>query len=172
MNLHSTSDTRIATKELVQLAIIAALMVAGKEALSFIPNVHPVMLIIVIATLVYGWKTMLAVLCFDLLEIIIYGFGLWTIMYIYIWPLAVVLVMIFRKESSRLFWACIAGGFGLIFGALCSIPYIFIGGFHAAAAYWISGIPYDLIHGISNFVILLFLFNPLKQVLTKFKDKA
>ena len=171
MSSRSMSDTKITTKQLAQLAIIAALMVAGKEALSFIPNVHPVMLLITITTIVYGWKALLPVICFDLVEIIIYGFGLWTIMYLYIWPLAVLLVMIFREEQSRLFWAIIAGGFGLIFGALCSIPYIFTSGINAAIAYWIAGIPYDLIHGVSNFVIIFFLLNPMCNLLKKLKEE-
>lgn len=170
MSSRFTSDTICTTKELAQLAIISALMVAGKEALSMIPNVHPVMLLIMITTLVYGWKAMLCVACFNLVEIAIYGMGLWVIMYLYIWPLAVVLVMLFREETSRVFWAFLAGGFGLIFGALCSIPYIFISGFGAAVAYWISGIPYDLIHGVSNFVIIFFLLNPLKELVLKLRS--
>lgn len=165
------SDTKITTKELVQLAIISALMVAGKEALSFIPNVHPVMLLITIATLVYRWKAMLCVLCFDLIEIIIYGFGLWSIMYLYIWPLAAVLVIAFSKNESRLFWAIFCGCFGLLFGALCALPYIFTSGIKAAFTYWLAGIPYDLIHGASNFVITFILFKPLLKLLIKLKTE-
>ena len=35
---------------------------------------------------------------------------------------------------------------------MCSIPYLFIGGIHTAFAWWVSGIPFDMIHGVSNFV--------------------
>lgn len=167
MNLHSTKGTKLNINELTHLAILSALMVVGKEALSFIPNVHPVMLLIIVTTLVYGWHALLCVFCFTLIEILIYGLGIWTIMYIYIWPLAVALVMLFRKEQSRLFWACFAAGFGLIFGALCALPYIFTSGIKAAALYWVSGIPYDLIHAAANYIIIYFLREPLTKLLTK-----
>jgi len=63
----------------------------------------------------------------------------------------------------------------LTFGALCSIPYLFMGwingsfltGIQSAMAYWITGIPFDILHGISNFFIMLFLFKPLYKNLNK-----
>ena len=47
----------------------------------------------------------------------------------------------------------------------CSIPYLFIGGIHTAFAWWVSGIPFDMIHGVSNFVLMLVLYKPLRRVL-------
>lgn len=65
----------------------------------------------------------------------------------------------------------VAGLFGLCFGALCSIPYIFIGGWAMAFSYWISGLPFDLVHCAGNFVLTLVLYKPLHRamaaVLTK-----
>ena len=46
-----------------------------------------------------------------------------------------------------------------------SIPYLFIGGIHTAVAWWVSGIPFDMIHGVSNFVLMLVLYKPLRRVL-------
>ena len=55
----------------------------------------------------------------------------------------------------------LAAAFGLLFGALCTVPYFFIGGPSMAFTWWVAGIPYDLIHCVSNFLICLFLFRPL-----------
>jgi len=32
-------------------------------------------------------------------------------------------------------------------------------------SYWIKGIPFDIIHGVSNFIIILSLFKPLRNML-------
>lgn len=48
---------------------------------------------------------------------------------------------------------------------MCSIPYLFIGGIHTAVAWCVSGIPFDMIHGVSNFVLMLVLYKPLRRVL-------
>ena len=61
----------------------------------------------------------------------------------------------------------IAGGFGLLYGALCAIPYFFMGGLAAAISYWIYGIPFDLIHGISNVCIMLLLWKPMGKVFAR-----
>lgn len=50
---------------------------------------------------------------------------------------------------------------------MCSIPYLFIGGIHTAFAWWVSGIPFDMIHGVSNFVLMLVLYKPLRRVLER-----
>lgn len=38
-------------------------------------------------------------------------------------------------------------------------------GIHTAFAWWVSGIPFDMIHGVSNFVLMLVLYKPLRRVL-------
>ena len=56
----------------------------------------------------------------------------------------------------------------VLFGALCGIVDIFIGGFGYAAAKWISGIPFDIAHCAGNFVIALLLFRPLRALMEKY----
>ncbi len=160
---------KINTKELTQLSIFAAIMVAGKELLSFIPNVNPVSLIIILLAINYSYKALFPVAIFVIIEIAIYGFDLWSFMYLYVWPLITIGAIIFRTHKSRIFWACYGAAAGFLFGALCSIPYIFVGGFKAAFAYWIAGIPYDLIHSVSNFVLIFTLMPLLNKLIIKFK---
>jgi len=70
----------------------------------------------------------------------------------------------FYYISSPLSAALISGFFGLCFGLLCSFPYIFIGsesvrvGLRYAVGWWIAGIPWDILHGVSNFAIMLALW--------------
>ena len=169
MSSPSTSDTTLSVRELAELSLIAALMFAGKEAMSGIPNVHPVALLILVCTAVYGWKTLYPVAVFVGLEILVYGVGMWTLMYAYVWPLLVVMAMPLRKDGTRLMYALVAAFHGLAFGVLTSIPYIFIVGLKAEFAWWVAGVPYDLIHCVSNFVIVLLLFEPLRKLLERLR---
>ena len=170
MSSPSMSDIKITTKELLQLSLICALMFICKEAMNALPNIHPVMLFIILTGIVYGWKALLPVFGFSLLEIAVFGLGMWSIVYLYIWPLALCLVMAFRNNRSALVWSVLAAAFGLCFGMLSAIPYIFVSGFKGAAAYWIAGIPFDLLHAAGNFVITLVLYPVLLPVFIGFKD--
>lgn len=143
--------------------MIAALE-AVKHALAFLPNVELVTLLIILYTLYFGDKIIYVIAAFILLEGCWYGFGLWWVMYAYIWPLLALLTYLLRKQESVWVFCVLAGGFGLCFGALCSIPYFFIGGAKTAFAWWVAGIPYDLIHCVSNFLLCRVLFLPLKNV--------
>jgi len=67
--------------------------------------------------------------------------------------------------TSPLGWAVLAGGFGLLFGVLCTPVYVLTGGPAFALSWWLSGIPFDLAHCGGNFVLALVLFRPLRAVM-------
>lgn len=170
---NANSNTKVANvsiRELTELSLICALMFGLKEAMNILPNIHPVALVIILTTMIYGWKAMYPVIGFCILEVGVFGLGPWTLNYLYVWPLLVVIAMLFRNNRNWLIWGLIAGVFGLVFGALCAIPYIFTSGVQAAVAYWIAGIPFDLIHGASNFVIVSALLPILYKTLMKLKS--
>lgn len=152
-------------KEIALIGIMSAILVAVQVALSFLPNIELVSLLIIIYTLVFGRKTLYIIYVFVALEGIIYGIGLWWINYLYIWTILYIIVMLLRKQNSPYIWVTISGFFGLIFGALCAIPNLFISGIGAAISYWIAGIPFDIIHAVGNFAVALLLFHPLYRVL-------
>ncbi len=153
------------TKDIVIVGIMSALLLTVQVALSFLPNIELVSLLIIISTIVFGWKTLSIIYIFVFAEGLIFGFGSWWICYLYVWTVLMLITMIFRKNRSSFFWAVVAGAFGLGFGALCSIPYIFIGGFPMALAGFINGIPFDVTHCIANYIITLVLFKPLYNLL-------
>lgn len=67
------------------MAMMGVLLTAGKEVMAFLPNFEPVTLLIVLFTLSFGPVAMGAVCVFLLLEGLLYGFGSWWVMYLYIW---------------------------------------------------------------------------------------
>lgn len=161
------SKTKITVRDIAITGMMIATIEVAKNALAFIPNVELVSLLVILFTLYFGKKILFVIPAFILLEGCIYGFGLWWIMYLYVWPLLALITYIMRKQDSVWVWAIISGSFGLAFGALCSIPYIVLSGPKAAFAWWVSGIPFDILHCVSNFVLCMVLFKPLSKVMRK-----
>lgn len=161
----------IKLRELTALAVFAALMIATQVALAQLPNIEVVSLLIILATVFMGPKALLAVAVFVLAEGLIYGFHIWWINYLYVWPMLVLTVCALKKWSHPILWAVVAGLFGLLFGTLCSIPYFITGGWGAGIGYIIQGIPFDLVHCIGNVATVGLLYYPLEKVLTKVLPK-
>ncbi len=133
--------------------MLGALMFALKAAMMALPNIHPVAVFIIAGTIYFGWRMLYAVAVYVMLEGLIFGFSIWWISYLYIWPLLVCIVMLFRNNRGRLFWAIVSAIFGLCFGAMCAVPYLFAGGWAAGFSYWVSGIPFDILHCAGNFAV-------------------
>jgi energy-coupling factor transport system substrate-specific component len=155
-------------RSLLTIAAMVAIVETGKQLLNALPNIEVVTLLFIVFTKVFGWKkTLAAALLFALLECIWWGFGTWSIVYFYMWPLLVWFTWLIRKQESVWAYALLAGAFGLLFGAFSSVASILLVGFKTAFAWWVSGIPYDLIHGGSNLVICALLYQPLVSALTR-----
>ncbi|MCP1101513.1 energy-coupling factor transport system substrate-specific component [Aequitasia blattaphilus] len=157
----------LTVKELAVLSLSAALLVVLQISLGFLPNIEVISLLIIVFSLVYKWKTLYVIYGFALLEGLFYGFGIWWFMYLYVWTILCIIVIALKKNKSVLVWSLVSGFFGLSFGFLCSIPYLFAGGIGGMLAWWISGIPFDIIHGVANFFITLYLFKPIYHLVGK-----
>lgn len=154
-------------KTIVLLALLSALLLAAQIALAPLPNIELVSLLIILYTIVLQKKTLYIIYAFALLEGLLYGFGMWWFCYLYVWTILWGVTMLFKKEQNVLFFALIGGLFGILFGTLCSVPYFLTGGIEMGFAWIVSGLPFDLIHGIGNFAAALLLFRPLKNVFLK-----
>ena len=153
------------------IAISSALITATKFAMSGLPNIEPVTFLLIIYALNYGKPAYAVSAVFVATEYLIYGLHFWSINYIYIWPLIVLIARAFRKIDNPLFWAILSGAYGMLFGALCAVMYIFIPdfGFSYAFSYWISGLSFDVSHMIGNFVIMLVLYRPVMTLFGRLK---
>lgn len=152
---------------MVLFGVLGALTFGLQVVMGPLPNIEPVSLLVMLFAVVFGWKALYPVYAFVAMEILFYGFSLWNVYYLYVWTVLAAAAILLRKMRNPLGWAVLSGVFGLLFGALCGIVDIFIGGFGYAAAKWVSGIPFDLTHCAGNFVIALVLFHPLRMLLEK-----
>lgn len=157
--------------ELVLLALCTALIFGLQVAMAPLPNIEPVTLLILLYTRIFRRRTLYIIYAFALLEGLLYGFGIWWIMYLYVWTILWLVVTLLPEDTHPVIMAVTAGIYGLLFGALCSLPYIILSGIETAVAWWVAGIPYDLVHGVSNFVIALVLYEPLRHLTGRLAEK-
>lgn len=155
------------TKDIVLCGLLAAVMFVLQVAFGFLPNIEPVSILVIVFTLVLERKTLVIIYTFAMLEGIFYGFGIWWIMYLYVWAILYFIVRIMRSNESVVIWAVVGGGFGFAFGALCAIPYAIAGGIGAGIAWWTAGLLFDIFHGLGNFVIILILFKPVYYIVKR-----
>ena len=137
----------------------------SKQAMSGIPNVEPVTLLIILFALELPRETPGAVTVFLVLQGVLYGFGLWWAMYLYVWYLLAVLAWLLRRMDNAFGWAVFSGAYGLCFGGLCAAVYLVAKTPAFALSWWLSGLSYDVMHGAGNFVIMLLLYRPLRTAL-------
>lgn len=166
---------KISVKDIAIIGMMVAVIEVCKLTLSFLPNIELTTFWIIIFTLYLGRKVIYVVPVFIIIEGMIYGFVLWWVMYLYVWPLLVLIAYIFRKNDSVWFWSILSGVYGLFFGLLCSLVYIPIGamdggivnGLKLAVMWWIAGIPWDIVHCVGNFALMLVLYKPVKKVMKR-----
>ncbi len=145
------------------MALMGAMLTIGKQVMSGLPNISPVALLIILFTLELPHQTFGAITVFLVLQGVLYGFGPWWAMYLYVWYVLMGITWLLRRMDNTFGWAVVAGLFGLSFGGLCALTYIPTFGVSYAIAWWINGLSYDAIHGAGNFVMLLLLYRPLRR---------
>lgn len=148
---------------LVLSGLMGALLVVSKQAMSGLPNLEPVSLLIILFALELPRETPGAITVFILLQGVLYGFGLWWVMYLYVWYLLALLAWLLRRMDNAFFWA--------VFSGLCAAVYLFAKTPAFALSWWLSGLSYDALHGIGNFVLMLLLYRPLRHALQMAKKQ-
>lgn len=164
-------NKKLLVKEITLFGILGALTFGAKVVMSWMPNIEPVSLMVMLYAVTFGRKAVYPIYLYVMLEILVYGLGTWNIMYLYIWAVLALAAWFLRRMESPLGWAILSGVFGLSFGALCAIVDVFIGGIGYAVAKWASGIIFDIWHCAGNFVIALLLFVPMRKLLEKLYGK-
>lgn len=175
-----SKKVKITIKDITLIGMMVAVIEVCKAAFMALPNFELTTFWLIMFTLYFGRKIIFAVPVFILIEGCIFGFGLWWITYLYIWFLLVFFTWLFRKQDSLLCYSVLASAFGFLFGFFCAVPYVVIGavngsitsGLYAGFTWWVAGIPWDIVHGISNFVIMLVLYKPVKKVMDRLKLKS
>lgn len=153
-------------KDVVVVAFLSSILTVGKFTLASIPNVEIVSFLLILYTIVFGWRYgILTAIVFATTEILIWGFGLWTVGYYFVWPLLVVLTTGLPRSLRNIYgYTLLSGGFGLSFGLLFAIytaPLTNV----SIWVYWLNGIMFDVVHMVGNVVVMLVLYLPARRAL-------
>ena len=171
------SKTLSATKNIALVGMMAATIECAKLALAVLPNIEAVSLLIALYSFVFGWSGIAAAAVFVCIEPLIWGFGPWLVSYFIYWPsLAVVFFILGRlRIKNRILLTGSAVFLTFIFGVLTSLVDVgFFSGsfdnfFYRLGIYYIRGIVFYAVHIVSNFIIFLLVFTPLRRLLEKMK---
>ena len=158
---------KITVREMALFAVLGAMTFGAKYVMAPLPNIEPVSVCMLLYGAVLGRKSLYPAYLYVGMEILFFGLGLWNINYLYIWLVPLAAGWLLRNMEFPLGWAVVSGSFGLLFGALCALVDVVIGGVEYAIAKWISGIPFDIAHCAGNFVIALVLFVPMRKLMRK-----
>lgn len=161
------NNLKLTAKDITLIGLMIAIIEVCKVVMKDLPNIELTTFWIIMFTLYFGKKIIYVIPAFIIIEGTMFGFGMWWIMYLYLWPLLALVTWVFRKHNSAWFWSVIAGLFGLFFGLFGSFPYVITSGLYAAFTWWIQGIPWDITHAIANFLLMLVLYQPIRRVMNR-----
>ena len=159
------------------VGIMAAIVECGKLALSFIPNVEVVTLLLAVFSYMFGASGLVAALIFVCIEPLIWGFGTWVVSYLIYWPLVSLIFFFFGKLKiqNRLIITFTASFLTFIFGILTSLVDIgLLSGFfdnfvERFMIYYARGTVFYIVHIVSNTLIFFTLFKFITKKLEKIK---
>ena len=158
--------TKLTLTQIALFGMLGALTFGMKVAMAGLPNIEPVSLMVMLFAVVFGWKGLYPLYLYVLMEMVLYPMGFWGLNYLYVWLILFLGAMAMKKLKNPVWWALLSGLFGICFGVLCSPVYAAVMGWKYAIRWTMTGLPYDILHAGGNFCIALFLFVPLRKLLT------
>ena len=148
---------KLTAKETAVFAMLGALMYASKVIMEIAPNIHLIGVFVIAITIVYRKKALYPIYIFVLLTGLLNGFSAWWVPYLYIWTVLWAVTMVLpRKMPAKVrpfvyMAVCALHGFG--YGVLYAPAQALMFGlnFQGMISWIITGLPFDMIHGVSNF---------------------
>lgn len=145
-------------KEIAVFAMLGAMMIATKELMAALPNIHLLGVIIVSITLVYRQKALYPIYIYVFAEGLLQGFSPWWVFNLYVWAVLWGAVMLLPKNMPKkvqpIVYAVVCALHGFLFGTLCAPAQALMFGldFKRTVAWIAAGLPFDVTHGISNLI--------------------
>lgn len=148
---------RLTTREIAVFAMLGAVMYASKLLMELVPNVHLLGAFIVAFTVVYRKKALYPIYIYVFLNGLFCGFASWWVPYLYVWTALWGAVMLLPERMPKMIrpivYMAVCAAHGFLFGTLYAPAQAILFGlsFKGMIGWIIAGLPFDFIHGISNF---------------------
>ena len=165
----------LSIQQMAIFSMLGALMFCSKVVMEVLPNIHLCGMLIVVYTVVFRKQALIPIYVFVALQILYSAFTgtiLWSLPYLYVWTVLWALTMLIPKNIPKKVAAFVYPALCFLHGILFGVLYapaqalLFHLNFEQAVAWIIAGFPFDLIHGISNFIVGFFAI-PLIKVLQR-----
>ena len=176
-------------REILLIAVMAAIAVVGRMAFFMVPQFKPVTAIVIIAGVGLGAEAgFLTGAMAGFVSNFFFGQGPWTPWQMFSFGIIGFLAgVIFSKSKNRkgsreaewfhVLTLCIFGGLAtlIIYGFLMDTSTVFMSSqeltWQAFMAVYISGFPFNVIHAVSTVIFLFFLALPMERKLDRIKKK-
>ena len=148
---------KLTVRETAVFGMLGAVMYASKILMEVAPNIHLLGVFTIAFTVVYRKKALYPIYVYVLLNGALSGFGTWWIPYLYIWTILWGVVMLLPKKMPKkvkpLIYMVVCALHGFLYGVLYAPAQALLFGLSmkGTIAWIISGLPFDFIHGVSNF---------------------
>lgn len=168
---------KLRIREIAVFGMLGALMYASKIAMEFAPNVHLLGVFTIAFTVVYRKKALYPIYTYVFLNGIFSGFATWWIPYLYLWTVLWGVTMLLPKQMPKkvqtIVYMAVNACHGFLFGTLYAPAQALLYGlsFKGMLAWIVSGLPFDFLHGISNFICGL-LIVPIVHVLRRLENSV
>ena len=145
------------TREITIFAMLGAVMYASKLLMEVALNIHLLGVFTIAFTVVYRKKALYPIYIYVILNGIFSGFAVWWVPYLYVWTVLWGAVMLLPKHLPKkiraLVYMAVCAGHGFLFGTLYAPAQALLFGmsFQGMVSWIIAGLPFDFIHGVSNF---------------------
>lgn len=161
--------------QIVIFAMLGALMFCSKKIMEVLPNIHLLGMFTMVLTLTFREKALIPIYIYVFLDGLFGGFSIWWYPYLYIWAILWAITMILPKKMPRWLklavYPTICALHGFAFGILYAPAQalFFNLNFEQTLAWIATGAVFDVVHGISNFLVGLLIvpFCELLQKLSK-----
>lgn len=148
---------KLTIRQMTVFSMLGALMYASKVIMEFLPNVHLLGVFVIAYTVVYRKKALYPIYIFVFLTGLFAGFAVWWIPYLYIWTVLWGAVMLLPKnipsKLKPIVYMLVCSAHGFLYGTLYAPAQAILFGldFKGMIAWIAAGLPWDCIHGVSNF---------------------
>ncbi|MBQ6814666.1 MAG: hypothetical protein IJP13_03920 [Lachnospiraceae bacterium] len=148
---------KLTIKETAVFGVLGALMYVSKIIMEIAPNIHLLGVFTIAITVVYRKKALYPIYTYVLLNGMLSGFAMWWIPYLYVWTILWGITMLLPQKMPKavkpVVYMIVNACHGFLFGTLYAPAQALMFGlsFDGMIAWIIAGLPWDFVHGVSNF---------------------
>lgn len=148
---------KLTIREITAFGMLGGLMYASKLVLDVLPNIHLLGMFTIAFTLVYRKKALYPIYTYVLILGIFSGFSAWWVPHLYLWTILWAVTMMLPRnlppKAAPIVYMIVCSAHGFLYGVLYAPAQAILFGldWKGTIAWIAAGLPFDLIHGVSNF---------------------